>query len=639
MTPGADGSALAQETVDGLIAHWFGPGATDEDGPPIPDWSSIRADAIAELAQVYSDAPIGDLPPSLPRLAEIAAWAIHLEVIAQELPALGRAVRADALSGANPRSNGELLVAEHADLINRLGEYSARFGDNQQVQFTEAALADAVGGLRAFDRAGVGRESLREEGTSDQMLRTATTAAAVAATIVDSDRAGFAAVKPVTRSIRGGMLLPYWVVTALTSGGALSRALALMGLSIGAVLLTLSLFGALPAWASGVGAAFGASSLLLAFAYGALRTGTMVHSLVLLSPVIPLIAFALERLGGADGDPGSRQGAATLLFVVALALGLMILGSLPAPVLSVWGELDRAADRAGIAGVPPDLKGSPLVAAQTGRRLRTVFTLLRRPVGTVVAVLVVAAGLVLAVNSGVWEDLVQWVTGHRAIAFAVVVLLAVLGLFLAWWQGRSLSIVYDASSALDSQTPVWRFHPVRHPAGVVVGWSALYGLGYLLIGGLFMWDPWDWLGTWWGRAILATCVVFAFVLLLVVPVLLPVRAKSRIERKETEHVYEALRLGRGAGHIDLRGLGLSPRGRRLARRIGDSIAHEHGAEPVEDRQRLLRDLVERGQGYRFLVHTSVHTAEDWTPTQWGAHSVSTTFGDSDEWRPAGSGRG
>jgi patatin-related protein len=618
MSADVDAEAVAAEALDALIEEMFG--SLAQEAPPIHDFDGLRADALAELVQAYSQQPIGDLPPTMPRLAELAAWAIHMRAITEELPALGRAVRADGLAGANPRSNGELLVVEHAELINRLDDAASQAGGGELPDFTDAAMHDAVTALRAFDRAGVGRESLREEGTSDQLLRTATSAAAVAATMVDSEDAGLAAVKPVTRTVRGGMLLPYWVVTALTAGGALSRALALLGLSIGAVLLVLALFGALPAWASGVGAAFGTSALLVAFAYGALRTGTMLHGLVLLSPVIPLLAFAVQRVREGAGDASAAQGVATLLAVVALALGLMALGSLPAPVLSVWGELDRAGDRAGIPPVPLDLKGSHLALAQAGRRVRTAARLLIRPLGTVVAVGLGAVVVLAVVNTGVWVDLADSVAENRWPALAAAAGLAVLGLIVAWRQGESLRVAYDASEALSRQIPVWRWHPVRHPAGVVVGWAALYGLIYLAIAALLLWDPWAWLDTWWGKALLVTALLFAAVLLLALPLILPWRARRRIERAEVAYVYEQMRLGRGAGLVDTRGLQLTRRGRRLAADIGESIEPgPPGGEQVRhaNQHRLLRDLVERGQSYRFLVTTSSRTAEEWYPSEWG----------------------
>lgn len=631
LVPGADPQQLAGQVFDGLAAELFGPAGSDADGPPIPDWAGLRAGALAELVEVYSEGAVGDLPPTMPSLAELAAWAIHLRAITEELPALGRAVRADAIAGANPRSNSELLVAEHADLIRRLDEIVVQAGGAEPDTFTEAGLRDAVLALRAFDRAGVGRESLREEGTSDQMLRTATSAAAVAATLIDSDDSGLAAVKPVTRSLRGGMLLPYWVITGLTAGGAISRALALLGLSIGAVLMALALFGALPGWASGVGAAVGASALLVSFAYGALRTGTMLHGIVLLSPVVPLLAYAVQQSREGSMDASAAQGAATLLAVVGLALGLMLLGSLPAPMLSVWGELDRVADKAGIPGVPADIDGSRLGSAQAWRRIRALGALLFRPFGVVVAVAAVGVAIVLAVNTGAWVDLAEWVVENRAATASIVAGILVLGMFVSWREGRSLRIAYDASASYRTDVPVWRFHPVRHPAGVTVGWSALYGSCYLLLAAFLLWDPWEWLPTWWGKALLTTALLFAVALLLVVPVLLPWRAKRRIEEAEQGYAYEQLRLGRAglAGGADTRGLSLTRRGKRLAGRIGDEIdSSGWSAEDLAgaNERRVLRDLIERGRGYHFLVKTSAVTAQDWLPSAWGADSVSMTFG-------------
>ena len=101
--------------------------------------------------------------------------------------------------------------------------------------------------LSAFDRAGIGREPWNQEASSDLIIRSATTAAAVAATVVDSDRSGLAPIKPVTRLLRGVMLLPYWTVTGLTSRAMLARTLALLALCRSvATLLALALFGVLP---------------------------------------------------------------------------------------------------------------------------------------------------------------------------------------------------------------------------------------------------------------------------------------------------------------------------------------------------------------------------------------------------------
>ena len=188
--------------------------------PPDPRLETLVPAAVNELAEIYrADKSIGDLPTTMPHLAELAAWAVHVRVAAQEMPALARGIRADRIDGANPRSNGELLLAEQEKLLDRLTLRLDR--GTEAHDLTAEDLSDATAALKAFDRAGVGRESLLQEGTSDQMIRTATSTAAVAVTLIDSDASGFSAAKPVTRSLRGGMLLPYWVITGLSAGGVL----------------------------------------------------------------------------------------------------------------------------------------------------------------------------------------------------------------------------------------------------------------------------------------------------------------------------------------------------------------------------------------------------------------------------------
>lgn len=531
--------------------------------PPDPRLETLVPGAVRELAEIYrADKPIGDLPTTMPHLAELAAWAVHVRVAAQEMPALARGIRADRIDGANPRSNGELLLAEQEKLLDRLTLRLDR--GTEPHDLTAEDLADATAALKAFDRAGVGRESLLQEGTSDQMIRTATSTAAVAVTLIDSDAAGFSAAKPVTRSLRGGMLLPYWVITGLSAGGVLSRALALLGLSIGSVLLALSLFGALPGWASGAAAALGASTLLVAFAYGALRTGTLLHGVVLLSPVIPLVAFAVETAseGTTEGQAAAR-GVSSLFFVVALALGLMILGSLPAPMGSVWAVLDRLADKARIPRVTA-LTGGRRTLAQTRRRTAGVVASIWRPALTLAALV----GLILvaaAVLPGRWRDAVQTVVDHRAIATLLVGLVALTGVGLAVRGGHNLRVLSEAPSAEPEVASAWSYRQVSHPAGVTVGWSVLYGLGYLILAAFLLWNPLDWLNYWWGVALLATAAVFAFALLLLVPALMPRHAMTGIERQQLDR------------------------------------ARNTAATSTNTDDAFLAGLIDRGQAYRFLV--------------------------------------
>ncbi|HEX7307494.1 patatin-like protein, partial [Lentzea sp.] len=169
--------------------------------------------AAEELAGIYR--ADGELSPSSLKLAELAAWGLHWRIICEELPRLRAAILADRGDGADRRSRGELFLEEHADLLRRL--------ENPQ----EHTVTLGMSALNAFDRAGIGREPLTQEAASDQMIRTAATAAAVAVTVADSERLGIAAVRPVTRVVRGAALLPYWTITGLTRGGNLARFLGL----------------------------------------------------------------------------------------------------------------------------------------------------------------------------------------------------------------------------------------------------------------------------------------------------------------------------------------------------------------------------------------------------------------------------
>ena len=210
---------------------------------------------------------------------------------------------------------------------------------------------------------------------------------------MDSDRSGFRAAKPVTRAMRGGMLLPYWTVIGQSSRSVLPRTLALLALSLGGAVLALALLGVLPESLSGPGTAVGVSAVLVAFAYGAMRSGTLLHGLVLLTPVVPLVAWAVSRLS-LDAD-ATQQGLGTIVVVLVLNVGLIVLGSLPSASGTVWATLDRLADR---QGAPPLSRS----AEGTDRRLRAAG---RRAEGVIRALLALLPVVVLGavfVSVAVW---------------------------------------------------------------------------------------------------------------------------------------------------------------------------------------------------------------------------------------------
>ncbi len=527
----------AAATVDEVMAQFGALAETDA------RLAELREAPAKELAAVFDLSKAeGDLPASMPALAHLFAWALHLQIVAEEMPALAASIRADRVEGANARSNGEILLQEKAGLLTDL-EKAQRAG-------TPPSLTDRAAALAAFDQAGVGREPLSQEASSDLTIRTATTAAAVGATVVDSNRSGLKAAKPVTRALRGAMLLPYWVVTALTSRTTLARGLALLGLAVGASLLALALLDALPSGLAGPAAMVGASAVLAAFAYGALRTGTMLHGLLLLTPIVPLVAYAVNEAQQQNGEQSAEQGVSILLVIVVLAIALMLLGSLPATTGSVWAALDRLADRQGVRPLPPRSEATETESTGLrGKILRSLRRLLRRVrrwatvtnrrakgVGLWVVrdlrgpLLSVAAALALVwVSLEYWDRVDDFLRDHALwIGLGALAALAVFG-WVSARLGREFQVLREDRSGDES---VWSYETLTHPAGAAAGWSVLYGTGYLLLAGFLVWDPFGWNDSAASQALLITAAFLFVVVVLVVPLYLPLRARREAEAHE-----------------------------------------------------------------------------------------------------------
>lgn len=569
----------ARATVDELMPLLFGASPADQE-----PFTNLRNRAVEELTAVLGAPGTAGLPASLPAVADLFAWALHLRTIAHELPALEAAIRADGIDGANKRSQGEIFLAEHGELVRRLSA-SAR-GDTPA---DAGRGADRRAALAAFDRAGIGREPWGEEAGSDLAIRTATTTAAVAASVLDAERSGLGPAKPVTRLLRGVTLLPYWVVKGLTSRAGLPRALALLALSTGASLLALSLFGVLPTNLSGPAAALGVGALLVAFAYGAARTRTMLHGLVLLTPLLALLAFAARSVGdGTSVVTGEAQvvtrpevsadrGLGTLAVVLALSLALMLLASLPSPTGSVWAALDRLAVGQRVpAQAPPPLGW---LGRQARRRARTAELIpptrtwyrraegLARAVAEVVPAVLVAGIVVVVVVLVVRADELPGAAAARENTWVVVVVsvaLVALGALTAGRRGRSLQLLRSSGSGAGT---TWSFNPVAEPGGAAAGWAVLYGVVYLVAAIVLLQDPSGVLDLEWGRALLLTVALLGVVLAVVAPFWLPRHALSRVE---TDEVARATR-------------------------------QELRAESVESSSAFAEYLVGRSRGFRALV--------------------------------------
>lgn len=458
------GSLSAHELV-GVLANSLYPGcATDE------DLHELRARATDEVAELLADPePKADVPRSLPALAKYCTWALHVRIITEELPMLEAAISADGVEGADSRSNGQMFLKEHAGLLRDLAAHAAR--SPRQGSSSPLPLGIGRRALDAFDRAGIGRETLADEATSDQVIRTAATATAVAATVLDSANSGLTVLKPATRALRGAVLLPYWLITGITRGGVAARSLALAALAFGGVLLTFSLLGALPTWAAGWGALLGAGAALFAVGYAALRSGTLLHGILLLAPVAPILAVAVERLFGTEAPPPPTTspsgtsaappatevlGVSALVAGLAVVLVLVVLASLPVPVRS-----------------PSDTLKALRLKFSKGNgwwRVTAAFSF-------VAALSVVAATLWFERSDAatVWNAISGWPV------LAIFVFLLVFGGVTATKAGNWLRRYVRQP---DASEKCWRWdakNTIDHPAGAAAGWSVVYGAGYAAI--------------------------------------------------------------------------------------------------------------------------------------------------------------
>ena len=514
-----DPADRAEATLAELVTHLFGEARRD--------LQQLLDEALRELTDVFDEKNVeeGDLPASMPALAGLFARALHEHIVVDELPAIATAIRADKIEGGYQRSRGEVFLASESALLARLEQA----GELDAAQRTRA--------LTAFDSAGIGREPLREESSSDMSIRTATTAAAVVTTVLSSGRSGLKAISPVTKVVRGLMLLPYWVVTGLTSKGGLARTLSLLALALGGTLLALSLFGALPESFAGPATAVGASALLVAFAYAALRTGTLVHGIVLLSPVIPLLAYSVVRAREWDGA-SAAQGSTTLVVVIALTVVLMLLGSFGAAYGSVWSALDRLADRRGVRRA----RGS----RERWHAVRWGEALLRSllPLLAMVLVVVALAWVVTEALQPNWiRKMDDWELAWKwALVVGVLVTATLLGTVVAVRAGRSLQALarVPGRDADGNEIFVWEHQSLANPRGAAVGWAVLYGIGYELLVVVLLLDWFTKSDAWWYKVALITAVLFAITLVLVTPVLLPLLEYRSIRRAEQI---------RGIGHL------------------------------------------------------------------------------------------
>lgn len=466
------------------------------DGTLPNDYVQMEERAHAELKAAL--APGAELR-HLPALAAWAALPLQAEIILEELPVLAAAVQVDRDEGAGSPTRGTRFLLDHASLLRRIENPTDGRAD---------ALARGLEALRAFDSAGIGREDLSEETGSNALIRTASRAASVLATVLDADAGRSArAVKPVTSALRGAVMLPHWIVTGLASSGSIAKFLSTAGLVIGGLLLTLSLVGALGAFGP-AGGLVGGATLLAGLGYSALRTGSLVHAYALLAPVVPLLAFAFDAEGPMK-DKSSGEAASRVVLVVLAVTALYVLANIPWPLYSPLENLHRA-------------------VRALGRGLVRLWVETRRWWTVLVAALLVAAGVGWAWRTwGPSEETrdrwVDWLVGSVGVACLFVAVI-VIGLLLAYRQGIALRAWRSNPQVeVDFETPervggLFERKPVAHPAGVAASWAPVYGGVYLAVAWLLHlngWaeaQRWQQISFWWLTAVgLLLCLLAPFI--------------------------------------------------------------------------------------------------------------------------------
>jgi hypothetical protein len=254
---------------------------------------------------------------------------------------------------------------------------------------------------------------------------------------------------------------------------------------------------------------------------------------------------------GPAASAGADWGVSTLLVVVALAAGLMVLGSLPATTGSVWAALDRLADRQRIPAVKGD--AGPLRGVlQMVRRVRGLATSmlgLALKVGSVIGLL----ALVIWLSDEGWEVLVTHAAEVSEGVMAAALVAVAIGATVSFVLGRQLQVLSRQRTAAGEK---WGFQALAHPAGASAGWAVLYGAAYLApavlvithggwwrsewsnigwVSALLGWLPDGSLGFVWVRALVVTSLVLGVLLVLVVPLWLPLKAMGRIADREVQH--------------------------------------------------------------------------------------------------------
>ena len=275
--PGSDEERLLSDRA--LAGHWD------------------RGAAESELA--FLDREEMPLPKSLPVCAQAVARRLQLDVLREELPAIGDAMLAD-------REDGARLTPEGVQFLRLVDEYCPAGREGRR----PPSPVRAVELLRACK---LGRETAAEDTYSDLFAQTVSTAAAVTTSAVSATAARLPRLGKLLAPVRGvGLALWILVQSALarTRAGA-----ALVGAVIGAGAALLAV--AFTVDPPSIVAVLGTILVLAGFLLAAVRGRLMAAGVAaLLAAVIALPAPIL----------GASEDVVDTLVVVGLVAGAAVLG-------------------------------------------------------------------------------------------------------------------------------------------------------------------------------------------------------------------------------------------------------------------------------------------------------------------------
>lgn len=253
----------------------------------------------AELA--FLDDPAEPLPPSLPVTTLAIARRIQAELLVEELPALAAAVDID-LDAGGARGNGVAF---------------------RRAYETEPKPFAPDRALALFANAGIADELAGEEAGTDLFAVTASRAMAVGVSAADAKNTGLGPLRVLTRAVRGVGMTAYGLVYAATRRSKIGTAVHAAILAVGGALLALALAGDAPGVVKGL-----ATVLVLgAVVEALLRAKVWELAAVLGVPFTAILAVTLAR----DDWSELRERSGPVVTVVALVVGLMLLGSVRPP--------------------------------------------------------------------------------------------------------------------------------------------------------------------------------------------------------------------------------------------------------------------------------------------------------------------